>query len=228
MVTIKQALSSATFFCTLTAASTFSPATLYIEQASHSQHLYAEVHTPQGRGFSSILAPTTQLGTVSTPWAANTAQPTSFQQKESLLVLLQQRYALSRQNALRLHSVVMHYALLRNLSPDIILGVIRVESEFKPHAISPDGAKGLMQVMPEVHALQIRKLGRTAEDLLEPEFNVAMGTSILADALRRSRGNLRLALARYNGSSNANSEYVTKVLTASQEFRPYTNAETWS
>lgn len=87
-------------------------------------------------------------------------------------------------------------ARLAGLAPEIVLAVIQVESAFKADAVSPAGARGLMQVMP----FWKRVIGRADDDLLDPGTNLRYGCTILAHYLRLENGDLTRALARYNGS----------------------------
>jgi hypothetical protein len=74
----------------------------------------------------------------------------------------------------------------------LIKAVIQAESNFKPTAVSPAGAQGLMQLMPATAA----SLGVT--DSFNPEQNVMAGTRFLKDLLNRYGGDLDKALAAYN------------------------------
>lgn len=83
-------------------------------------------------------------------------------------------------------------AAAHELDADLIHAVIQAESAFDPHAQSPVGAQGLMQLMP---ALQ-KELG--VEDPFDPRQNVMAGTKYLKKLIDRHSGNLALALASYN------------------------------
>ncbi len=91
-----------------------------------------------------------------------------------------------------------HYEARRaGLFPGLVLAVIQVESNFDRYAISRAGALGLMQVMP----FWLKEIGRPDANLFDIQTNLRLGCTILAYYLRRSHGNLRRALARYNGSA---------------------------
>jgi soluble lytic murein transglycosylase-like protein len=79
-----------------------------------------------------------------------------------------------------------------SLDPKLVAAIIRVESNFKPRAVSPKGAMGLMQVMPKT---------AEASDITAPYHTVnnLMGAcEYLRSLINRYRGNLKLALAAYN------------------------------
>jgi soluble lytic murein transglycosylase-like protein len=104
------------------------------------------------------------------------------------------------------------------LEPELVLAVVSVESNFEARAISPKGARGLMQLMPGTAA----DLG--VADAFDAAANLDAGTRHLVALLRLYRGDLRKALAAYNAGTGAvarhggvppyreTQDYVLKVL----------------
>lgn len=83
----------------------------------------------------------------------------------------------------------------------LALALMRQESNFDTGAVSPAGARGLMQLMPATARATARKLGlaHTAAKLTaEPAYNMALGTAYLADRIEEFDGAVPLALAGYN------------------------------
>lgn len=90
-----------------------------------------------------------------------------------------------------------HYEALRaRLQPELVLAIINVESNFDRFAISSAGAQGLMQIMP----FWLDEIGTPNDNLMDIATNLRMGCTILSIYLEREKGNMRRALARYNGS----------------------------
>jgi soluble lytic murein transglycosylase-like protein len=91
-----------------------------------------------------------------------------------------------------------------DVDPALVAGLIRQESSFNPRATSPVGARGLMQVMPDVgrSLARSRKIaGYTDESLYDPALNIRFGTSHLANLLRRGRPLVQV-LAAYNAGES--------------------------
>lgn len=82
------------------------------------------------------------------------------------------------------------------LHPELVLAVIDVESNFDRFAISKAGAQGLMQVMP----FWLKEIGQPRDSLFNVRTNLRMGCTILKYYLKKEKGDLTRALARYNGS----------------------------
>ena len=92
---------------------------------------------------------------------------------------------------------VWYEARRAGLEPALVLGLIQVESGFRKYAISSVGARGYMQVMP--FWTRVIGDGRPAR-LFHMQANLRYGCSILRLYIDMERGNLFLALGRYNGS----------------------------
>ena len=93
---------------------------------------------------------------------------------------------------------VQRAAARHKVPPELVLGVIRVESNFKPKARSRVGARGLMQLMPGTARSLARRLEYEEYDITDPAFNVDAGTAFLAYLLRAFDGDEAAALAAYN------------------------------
>ena len=92
---------------------------------------------------------------------------------------------------------VWYEAKRAGLDVSLVLGLIQVESNFRKFAVSSVGARGYMQVMP----FWTRVLGDgDAGKLFHMQTNLRFGCVILRHYLDRERGDLFLALGRYNGS----------------------------
>lgn len=104
-----------------------------------------------------------------------------------------------------------HYEAVRaGLEPEMILGLIQVESNFRKYAVSSAGARGFMQVMP----FWTQVIGSPDHNLFHLRTSLRYGCTILRHYLDIERGDLYRALARYNGSLGKNSGYSEKVLGA--------------
>jgi len=91
----------------------------------------------------------------------------------------------------------VHYEATRaGLDPQLILGLIQVESGFKKYAVSTAGARGFMQVMP----FWVKLVGGSEDNLFHLRTNLRYGCTILRHYLDIERGDLYRALGRYNGS----------------------------
>lgn len=91
----------------------------------------------------------------------------------------------------------VHYEATRaGLDPQMVLGLIQVESGFKKYAVSSVGARGFMQVMP----FWSRSIGAPDHNLFLLRTNLRYGCTILRHYIDIERGDLYRALGRYNGS----------------------------
>jgi len=147
-----------------------------------------------------LLAPLPADPRLSQPLSAPAGVPL-----EDLLIIVpeppaaaeQAQQGTSEQAPAWLWPIVERESRTRGLDPVLIESVIRVESGFQPEAVSPVGAQGLMQLMPET----ARLVGVT--DAFDPQQNVAGGSQYLAWQLQDFGGDLNLALAAYNAGPAA-------------------------
>ena len=106
--------------------------------------------------------------------------------------------------------LTVHYEAKRaGLDPQLVLGLIQVESAFRKYAVSSAGARGYMQVMP----FWAKLIGAADHNLFHLRTNLRYGCTILRHYLDIEKGNLFRALGRYNGSLGK-AEYPNMVLRA--------------
>ena len=87
------------------------------------------------------------------------------------------------------------------LPPELIDSVIQVESDYNPYAISPKGARGIMQLIPET----ARRFG--VSNPFDVSQNINGGARYLKYLLNLYKGDTRLALAAYNAGEQAVARY---------------------
>ncbi len=130
------------------------------------------------------------------------------------------------ENQRRLAPLVAETARTYDLEEPLLHALISTESGYDPRAVSPKGAVGLMQLMPDT----ARRYGAT--NLNDPAQNLRAGARYLRDLLRQFDNNLQLALAAYNAGEGAvlrhgrrippyreTIQYVPRVLALYQRFR---------
>jgi soluble lytic murein transglycosylase-like protein len=107
----------------------------------------------------------------------------------------------------------IHYEATRaGLDPLLVMGIIQIESRFNKYAISSVGAMGYMQVMP----FWQKSIGDKQQNLFFLRTNLRYGCTILRHYLELEKGNLFLALGRYNGS-RGQGKYPNAVFSAMKQ-----------
>src|SRR5690348_11640249 len=112
-----------------------------------------------------------------------------------------QRWAPSAPVSPDVNEAVSAASTRHQLDSDFITSVIHAESSFNPHAISPKGAQGLMQLMPGTAS----KLG--VENPFDPAANVDGGTHYLRELLDYYHGDMAKTLAAYNAGPQRVAKY---------------------
>lgn len=168
-------------------------------------------------------------------WASKWIYETS----EIYAVLKSHAVNLNERAMRELAGTIWEESMRQSLDPMLVLAVIKVESEFRPAAISTQGARGLMQIRPFVAA----SLAEEAElddweeenNLHDPVINVKLGTFYLGRLFRQFR-DLQIALAAYHAgpfkvtqilknNQAVQSNYAQKVLSTYAAYRPNTPDE---
>jgi soluble lytic murein transglycosylase-like protein len=114
---------------------------------------------------------------------------------EAMSARLQKRIP-NQEYRLELLRAVHYEATRAGLDPQLVLGLMQVESGFRKYAVSSAGARGYMQVMP----FWVKLIGRPDDNLFNMRTNLRYGCTILRHYLDIEKGDLYRALGRYNGS----------------------------
>jgi soluble lytic murein transglycosylase len=155
-------------------------------------------------------------------------------------VLSSHRPDMSESENWQLSEVIYQESTKRQLDPLLVTALIKVESGFKSAAISPLGARGMMQIMPETGKFLAQALAREhgdqpglfkPESLDDPVHNLRLGIYYLHDLKKQFR-HLKLALTAYNfGPGDTQSrlennldlshEFASQVLDAYKKLEPW-------
>ncbi len=146
---------------------------------------------------------------------------------------------------LKYKDIILKYAAIYDIDPYLIAGIIHSESRFDEMAVSPKGARGLMQIMPETGSWIATKLdldNYSDELLFQPEENIRIGCWYISFISGRFGEDLNAILAGYNAGHSKVAEwlqnkeyapdgtlkkipfketeiYVERVLSATQKYR---------
>jgi soluble lytic murein transglycosylase-like protein len=146
---------------------------------------FTDVPTAEITGYEKDLSSSLPLSS-SVPLPAPTGQP------RAAVSTAIPSHSVPALSAPALHQVVDSASAAYHLDPDLVNSVIHAESGFNAHAVSPKGARGLMQLMPGT----ANQLG--VNDAFDPQANVTGGSRYLRELLERYNFDLVKALAAYN------------------------------
>lgn len=124
------------------------------------------------------------------------------------------RYVVDHPRIATVEPLIQRIATLHDVDPALVKAVMAVESGFNPGAVSPKGAIGLMQVIPDTGA----RFGVTADarrtieqKLADPHTNIAAGVRYLRWLMELYPNNLELTLAAYNAGEGAVRRYNNQI-----------------
>jgi soluble lytic murein transglycosylase len=172
------------------------------------------------------------------PQAADRAAKAPQELVKIYSIVKSHRPDVSDTEAWKVAEVILEQSSKHSFDPMLVLAMIRVESGFQYAVISPGGARGLMQLLPDVAKALLEEISPAHEAksrpfkpeyLDDPVLNIKLGVYYLHD-LKKSFRNLNLALIAYNmGPTEIRSrlenkielseEYSTAVLTAYQNYK---------
>lgn len=113
----------------------------------------------------------------------------------------------SRINREKYSDLIAQAAADYGVDEKLLHAVIQAESAYNPHAVSPVGAVGLMQLMPGT----AERYGVRAEDRTDPAESIKGGARYLRDLLKMFNSDVRLAVAGYNAGENAVKRYNNSI-----------------
>lgn len=134
----------------------------------------------------------------------NSLKILKLSQKKEYLPFMEKKYA-RMLYPLAFKNSVMKESKKYNIDHAVILAMIRAESYYIPHAISPAGARGLMQLMPATAKGIARNLKIKKYNLLNPKTSIKFGTDYISWLNKYYRGQFEYIVAGYNaGAGNVN------------------------
>jgi soluble lytic murein transglycosylase-like protein len=151
--------------------------------------------------------------------AVPVAKPDSHRQQQAVTSWLSKRYRVADDAANMLVSTAYMTAKDVKLDPLLILAVMAIESGLNPFAESPVGAKGLMQVMANIHHAKFQAMGGP-QTALNPVANIRVGSQILKEYVSRG-GSVEAGLKSYVGAGafDTDSGYGSRVLAELQKLK---------
>ena len=112
-------------------------------------------------------------------------------------------------------NLIINEAKSLNFPPEIALAVAHAESNFIPHAVSPKGARGIMQIMPST---ALGEYGVPSHLLFVPKVNIRIGIHFLSRLLVQYDNRIEYALSYYNGGSAVGSSKNPQIIPATKTY----------
>ena len=170
--------------------------------------------------------------------ATRVDEPQPKQLVKIFSIVKSNRPRLADKEAWKISTTILDESAKRDVDPMLVLAVIKVESGFRNQALSPMGARGIMQIMPETGKYLSAELYRVdgfetptfkPHHLDDPEVNIKLGVYYL-DGLKKQFRTLNLALLAYNfgpgeiqnrleNNIDLSDGYAALVLTAYREYK---------
>jgi soluble lytic murein transglycosylase-like protein len=187
---------------------------LPLAAASRGSRAGAQVEEPLADSVRSALSAAIAAAAPPKPAFAKTDDRMAFLRWQGATSERLQRYKSERNTRVEFLNTLWYESKRAGLEAELVLGLIQVESAFRKYAISVVGARGYMQIMP----FWARLIGDGDPGrLFHMQTNLRFGCVILRHYLERERGDLFLALGRYNGS-RGRPEYPNAVFAARQRW----------
>ena len=174
----------------------------------------AQVEEPLADSVRSALTAAIAATAPPRPAFAKTEERMAFLRWQGATSERLKRYKSERHTRVEFLNTLWYESKRAGLEAELVLGLVQVESAFRKYAISVVGARGYMQIMP----FWARLIGDGDPGrLFHMQTNLRFGCVILRHYLERERGDLFLALGRYNGS-RGRAEYPNAVFAARQRW----------
>ena len=187
---------------------------LPLAAASRGSQAGAQVEEPLADSVRSALTAAIAAAAPPKPTFAKTDDRMAFLRWQGAVSERLKRYKSERHTRVEFLDTLWYESKRAGLEAELVLGLIQIESAFRKYAISVVGARGYMQIMP----FWARLIGDGDPGrLFHMQTNLRFGCVILRHYLERERGDLFLALGRYNGS-RGRSEYPNAVFAARQRW----------
>jgi soluble lytic murein transglycosylase-like protein len=187
---------------------------LPLAAASGGVHAGAQVEEPLADSVRSALSAAISAAAPPRPTFAKTEERMAFLRWQGATSERLKRYKSERHTRVEFLNTIWYESKRAGLEAELVLGLVQVESAFRKYAISVVGARGYMQIMP----FWARLIGDSDPGkLFHMQTNLRFGCVILRHYLERERGDLFLALGRYNGS-RGRAEYPNAVFAARQRW----------